>query len=246
MTSHDWFIEHRNAFVIRNLEADEERSFREHLLGCAECREETTRIERELSWLPMGAAPASVRPGLTRSLIEGALGFRKGGLPAWLAPIALAASVIIAAGAWIWAVERVRGLDHSLGDEREHLLAELAMTRDTLGIIRQAELVRHASITMGNHKGGLLIFADTHTHRWNVVVYGLPAPTAGQVCQFWFITDNGMVKGVQVKTTMDAPAFLTLGMPNAPGRVMGAALTMEVEGSSGPLPKGAELAHIMM
>jgi hypothetical protein len=125
-------------------------------------------------------------------------------------------------------------------------VAQLAMARDTLGIIRQAEVVRHASITMGEHKGGLLIFADQRTHRWNVVVYGLPAPNAGQVCQFWFITDNGMVKGVQVKTGMGAPAFLTLGMPNTPGRVMGAALTMEVEGSSSLTPKGAELAHLVL
>jgi hypothetical protein len=99
---------------------------------------------------------------------------------------------------------------------------------------------------MGEHKGGLLIFADVHTHRWNVVVYGLPAPHPGQVCQFWFITDNGMVRSVAVKTAEGAPAFLTLGMPSTPGRVMGAALTVEAEGSSGPAPKGTELAHLIL
>jgi hypothetical protein len=245
MTAHDWFIEHRNAFVIRALEPDEETSFREHLAGCEECRQETARIERELAWLPLGVAPVSARPGLTRELVEGALGRRRA-LPVWLVPAAMAASLILAAGAWFWASHRVRALDSELARERSRLAGELAMARDTLSIIREAELVRHASITMGEHKGGMLIFADEHTHRWNVVVYGLPAPHAGQICQFWFITDNGMVRSVPVKTTESSPAFLTLGMPSTPGKVMGAALTVESEGSSGPSPEGTTLVHLML
>ena len=38
MIAHDWFVEHRTDFVARTLEPDEERSFTEHLGGCAECR----------------------------------------------------------------------------------------------------------------------------------------------------------------------------------------------------------------
>ncbi|MEO8138283.1 MAG: anti-sigma factor [Gemmatimonadota bacterium] len=245
MTSHEWFIEHRTAFVIRTLEPDEERSFREHLAGCAECRAEVERSERELAWLPMGVAPVTPRPGLTRSLVDGALGARRRS-PGWLVPVSLAASLLLAVGSWFWAWSTVRGFEDSVSVERERLGRELAMTRDTLGIIRQAGMVRHADITMGEHKGGLIIFADTETHRWNVMVYGLPAPLPGQVCQFWFITDSGMVKSVPVQTQMGAPAFVTLGMPSAPGKVMGAALTMESEGSSNPAPQGPQLVHLML
>jgi hypothetical protein len=245
MTAHEWFIEHRTAFAIRTMEPDEERGFREHLAGCAECRAEIERTERELAWLPMGVAPVAPRPGLTRALVDGALGTRRAA-PAWLVPVALAASLLLAVGSWYWAWSTVRAFEDDVAVERERVSHQLAMTRDTLGIIRQAGLVRHADITMGEHKGGLIIFADTETHRWNVLVYGLPAPQPGQVCQFWFITDSGMVKSVPVQTQMGWPAFVTLGMPRAPGKVMGAALTMEPVGSDNPAPEGPQLAHLML
>lgn len=245
MTAHDWFLEHRTAFVTRTLEPDEERSFRDHLAGCADCRGEIERIERDLAWLPMGVMPVAPRPGLTRALVEGALGTPRAA-PRWLVPLALAASLLLSVGSWFWAWSTVRAFEDDVSVERERVARELAMTRDTLGIIRQAGMVRHADITMGEHKGGLIIFADTESHRWNVMVYGLPAPRPGQVCQFWFITDSGMVKSVPVQTQMGAPAFLTLGMPRAPGKVMGAALTVETEGSSSPAPQGPQLAHLIL
>jgi hypothetical protein len=245
MTTHEWFIEHRTAFVVRTLEPDEERSFREHLAGCAECRGELERIERDLAWLPMGAAPVPPRPGLTRALVDGAIGTRHGG-PRWLIPVGVAAAVLVAVGSWGWAERTVNAAHGEFERERAGLLQQLAMARDTLGIIRTADKVRHASIRMGERQGGLVIFADDRTHRWNVVVYGLPAPAPGEVCQFWFITGTGMVKSVEVKTDESGPAFLTLPMPPTGGTVMGAALTMEPAGSTTDRPQGTELAHLMM
>ena len=245
MTTHEWFIEHRTAFVARTLESDEERSFHEHLAGCAECRAELERIERELAWLPMGAAPVRPRPGLTRALVDGAIGTRRRS-PGWLIPAGLAAALLIAVGSWSWARRTVELARADFDQQRTRLLQELAMVRDTLGIIRTADKVRHASITMGERHGGLVIFADDRTHRWNVVVYGLPAPEPGEVCQFWFITGTGMVKSVEVKTDGGGPAFLTLPMPATGGTVMGAALTMEPAGSTTDTPQGTELAHLMM
>ena len=243
MTTHDWFIEQRTAFVIHALEPDEERSFREHLQGCVDCREDIARIEQDLSWLPMGAAPVPPRPGLTHALVQGALGTRWSA-PRWLVPAALAASLVLALGAWFWASRTVHAFESQLATERERLGHELMLARDTLGIIRQAAMVRHVSITKGEMKGGMLIFADERTHRWNVVIYGLPATRAGETCQFWFITEQGMVRSVEVRTNGRSPALLTLGMPPGDAVVRGAALTMEPEGSSGSAPKGPELAHL--
>lgn len=245
MSTHHWFIEQRTAFVARSLEPDEERTFREHLQGCAECRQEVEAIEQELGWLPMGARSVTPRPGLTHALVEGALGTRHSA-SRWLVPVALAASVVLALGAWFWAFSTVRAFEGQLAAERERLGRELMLVRDTLGIIREAAMVRHASISMGEKKGGMLIFADERTHRWNVVVYGLPASLDGETCQFWFITEQGMVRSVEIKTDGKSPAFLTLGMPPGDAIVRGAALTMEPEGSSGSAPKGPELAHLMM
>ena len=68
MNPHDWYVENRAAFVARALEPDEERTFREHLPRCEECLREVSRLEQELAWLAMGAAPVAPRPGLTRRL----------------------------------------------------------------------------------------------------------------------------------------------------------------------------------
>ncbi len=245
MNPHAWFVEQRTAFVARTLEPDEQHVYQAHLDGCAECRDAVQQLERELAWLPMGLPPAAVRPGLHRQLVAGALGERRGA-PRWWAPAALAASVVLAAGAWFWALTTTRAFETQLAGERARLAEELAMVRDTLGIIRGAAMVRHASIAMDGREGGLLIFADERTHRWNVVVYGLPAPPAGETCQFWFITESGMVRSVAVPSDGRTPAFLTLPMPPDARHVMGAALTLEPAGSSGGAPAGVQLAHLML
>ena len=76
MTAHQWFVEHRTAFVIRSLDPDEDRAFQAHLQGCAECRTAVERLQQELAWLPMGVEAVTPRPGLTRQLAETALGAR--------------------------------------------------------------------------------------------------------------------------------------------------------------------------
>jgi anti-sigma-K factor RskA len=245
MTAHDWFIEHQSAFVIRSLEPDEERAFSEHLQGCEECRRAIEQVEREVAWLPMGVPAANPRPGLTRQFVEGALGSPARGRR-WLVPAGLAASLLLAVGAWAWAIRKVSIAEATLEAQRSALSAELTMARDTLGIIRQAAVVGHASITAGGSRGGLVIFAEARTHRWNVVVYGMPAPPAGEVCQFWFITDSGMIRGVEVKSDGPGPAFLTLPMPNDTSHFLGAALTLERAGSRGSKPSGPMLAHLML
>lgn len=243
MTVHDWFAEHRTAFVIRSLDPDEERSFREHLEGCLECREEVARVERELAWLPMGARPVTPRPGLERRLIEGVLGIRR---PRAAVPwLAAAASLLLALGAGVWAVTQ-QGARESSAQRIAQLEAQLGDVRDTLNLVRSASRVLQASIQMDRHQGGLLIFADERTHRWNVMVHGLPPAHAGEVYQFWFITETGMVKSVEVHVDQGTPAFMTLPMPKEGGTVMGAALTMEPAGSVSAAPEGKELAHLML
>ncbi len=238
MSSHDWFVEHRAAFVTRSLGSDEERAYREHLTACQRCRDAVVEIERELAWLPMAAGPVTPRPGLTRVMVQSVLTERRP-LPRWVVPVSLAASLLLAVGAWAWAIRKVAATE-------DRLLGQLADTRDTLSIIRQAGTIRHASITMNGQKGGIVLFADDRTHRWNVVVYGLPAPRRGEICQFWFITDQGMIRGVEVKSGGLTPAFMTLPMPNDTSHFMGAAITLEPEGSASTAPQGKQLVHLML
>jgi hypothetical protein len=120
----------------------------------------------------------------------------------------------------------------------------LAAVQDTLSVTRDAQHVVQREIDMDGHRGGLLIFQDPSSHRWNVVMHGLPPAPPGRVYQFWFITENGMVRSVELKTDNERPAFATVAMPKVPGAVMGAALTVEPVSNETAAPRGRELAHV--
>lgn len=243
MKPHEWFVEHRVDHVTRTLEADDARTFEAHLVQCEECRREVGRIDAELAWLPMGLPPVPPRPGLRRRIVQDVLDGKRGRAPRWIAAgLALAASVLLAVGVWYNGRSETRALEIALSGEQ----ARVAALRDTLSIMRQAGRVLQAKVDMDGVRGGLVIFADDVTHRWNVVVHGLPpAPPGGQY-QFWFICADGMVRGAEVKMVENRPMIFTTGMPETGGQVMGAALTVEpVDGDDGP-PRGKELAHLML
>jgi hypothetical protein len=239
VTPHDWYVEHRAAWVAGALEPRERRLFADHLPRCADCRGEITRLEQELGWLPMATAPAAPRPGFSREIAERVLHrrsrWRRFG-PGLAAAAAVLAAVGVAAG------------EHRRRAETESLLAErtrrLAAVEDTLSVIRGAARVVHHEIAMDGHRGGLLIFQDETSHRWNVVVHGLPAAPPGSTYQFWFVTESGMVKSVELPMEPNRTAFATVSMPLTPGPVMGAALTVEPMAARSDQPMGREIAHV--
>jgi hypothetical protein len=239
MTPHDWYVEHREAYVVRALEPREERLFADHLARCAECSREVAAIERELGPLGMGTAPAVPRPGLTRELAESVLQRRS----RWRSVLPAAAAAAVAALAVGFGVgERRRSAE--LAERLDSTRQSLAAVEDTLSIMRGARQVIQRDIAMDGHRGGLLIFQDPVSHRWNVVMHGLPPAPPGEVYQFWFITESGMVRSVELKTGDARPAFATVAMPKVPGPVMGAALTVEPVSNVTPEPRGRELMHV--
>src|SRR5918994_495205 len=168
MTAHEWFVEHRTDYATRALEPADETLYREHLDRCEECRTAVREVERDLSWLPMAVAPVAPRPGFTGRVLREV----RGGAPPgrrWFLPAIAAAGVALAVGTWAVEGDRVRRLE-----------GELAAARDTLGLLRRANRIMQATIEMQGHTGGIVVFADEVTHRWQVTVHGLPAPTAGQ------------------------------------------------------------------
>lgn len=240
MSTHDWYIENRAGFVARSLEPREERTFRDHLVRCEECTREVARLERELGWLPMGAAPVAPPPGFSRRLAADVLD-RPNRWRRWL-PLAAAAVLALASGAAALS-ERNEGRDL-----RDLLLAResrLAALEDTLSVLRRANMVLQTQISMNGHQGGMLIFQDAASHRWCVIVHGLPPAPVGNKYQFWFITESGMVRSVEVNAEMERPAFMTLPMPGVAAPVMGAALTMEPVVNRSDEPRGPTLAHVV-
>jgi Anti-sigma-K factor rskA/Putative zinc-finger len=240
MTAHDWFIEHRTDFAARTLDPDDEATFRAHLARCDECRREVEAAERELAWLPMGVAPVIPHPGLKRRIVDHALGTRR--RRSWAVPAAIAVSLLCLVAGWYagnWETRRMAG---QLAEAQRRLVA----LEDTVSVVRQAAKVLQAKIEMDGKQGGLVIFADPKTHRWNVVMHGLPPAPPNTRYQFWFITAGGMVPGQELKVGSTGPAMFTTGMPDRGGEVMGAALTLEPGDSVAGPPRGKQLAHLML
>lgn len=238
MTAHDWFIEYRQDFVARALEPADEELFRQHLERCAECRDAVAALERELRWLPLAVTPVAPRPGFThrvvREIAGGGMRERRPRTPRWLVPLAAAAALLAAVAFGVKGQRGVGELSHQLG-----------ALRDTLSVLRQANRVLQTAISMDGHQGGMMIFADEKTHRWNVVVYGLPPAPSGEHYAFWFLTgDQGMVRGPDVPLNRQAPAFFTLDMPEGAKIIQGGALTVEPMGGDSRTPRGKELARL--
>lgn len=240
MTAHDWYVENRAAFVARSLEPREERTFHDHLVRCDECTREVDRLTRELAWLPMGVTPVAPPPGLARRM-AGEILDRPSRWRRRL-PLAAAATLALVAGA---AALSARSDGQELRARLSVRDREFAALEDTLSVLRRANTVLQTGISMDGHQGGLLIFQDAVSHRWCVIVHGIPPAPTGNVYQFWFITESGMVRSVEVNADMQRPAFMTLPMPGVAAPVMGAALTVEPAVNRSDEPKGVTLAHIV-
>ncbi len=260
MMAHDWFIERRTEYAAQVLEPAEMVLFAEHLRRCPECPAAVKQIEADLAWLPMAAAPATLRPGLQADILHHAVGRSSRGVRRWWLPLGVAASLV--SGLIGWQIGQRSASTPSApattalaAAERpvvattvaaQGITRELAALQDTLSIMKQAAKVMQAKIMMNGTEGGIVIFADAKTHRWNVVVHGLPTPRNGRY-QFWFICADGMVRGAEVNVDPAKPMIFTTGMPvPAQGAVLGAALTIEpMDRHAGP-PRGKTLAHLLL
>lgn len=241
MTAHDWFIEQRTGYVTRMLERTDETRFREHLAGCADCRTAVAELERELAWLPMGASPVPLRPGLARSFYDRVIEPPHRRWMRRAAPWAMAASVALAVAGWtVGRSGQTRLAAELTGRDRT-----LAAVQDTLSVLRGASRVAQAGIAMNGVSGGMMVIADMETHRWNVVIHGLPPAPPGQRYQFWFVADDGMVQGAELEMHGSRPVFFMTGMPPGDHNVTGAALTLTRVGAPAP-EEGRMLAKVSL
>lgn len=242
MTEHHWFGEHLVEFATEQLSAEDTRLVEEHLTQCETCRAEVAAIRDDLRYLPMGAVPVPPRPGFNARALRAATGRSsdRRAITPWLIS-ALAASTVLAAGlAWqgrqsaASAVATAANLRTELAASQ----ASFAALTDTLSIVRKAGTMVYTALAMPGQRGGVVLFADASTHRWQLVAHGLPLLPAGQHYQFWFVGDGGMARGVQLTRTEVGSASLTTGMPETPpGRITGAAITIESD-QSAPSPEG--------
>ena len=241
MNPHDWYVEHREAYVARTLEPREEASFEDHLPRCGECREAVQEIEQDLGWLPMGVEPVTPRPGLTRAIAFRVLDHEvRPAWRRWVEPLAIAALLVLAVGLGIFG-RRVYQLESEL-DMTRSVLAALA---DPDGIVHRADRVMAAPILYAGAQGEMTVFADVPGRQWKVVIQGLPPARDGESYLFWFICPIATVKGADVIVTPDAPAVLTLESPDNMGGVQSVMLTVEPDAGT-EVPKGRRLANLRL
>ncbi|HEY7612934.1 MAG TPA: anti-sigma factor [Gemmatimonadales bacterium] len=245
MRTHDWFVEHRLEYATRTLDGDDARSFEAHLADCDACREEVARAEHDLRWFAMGLPPAMPSRGLTRRIVNHVLQGERARPQRWRMPAAIAAATVLAVGGWY--LGRAGALRRELAGQR----VAVAALQDTLSIMRQANRILQANVDVDGARGGLLIFADEATHRWNVVVHGLPPAPTGRHYQFWFIcgeSADSMVRGTEVPVDERRPTMFATDMPEPQScrSVLGAALTEEPASESTGPPRGKPLAHLML
>jgi anti-sigma-K factor RskA len=240
--AHDWFVEHRLEYATRVLDADDLATFEAHLVHCEDCRAEVSRIESDLAWLPMSLPPVAPRPGLRRHIIQHVLDEPTATRPRWFLPAAVAASVLLAVAGWVVGRQQAETLEAEVAALEDRTAA----LEDTLSVIRRAGRVLQASVEMGSRRGGLVIFDDATTHRWSVVVHGLPPAPPGTGYQFWFVCTDGMVRGSGFLVAGAGSTMFTTGMPKTGGAVLGAALTVEpLDAATGP-PRGKQVAHLLL
>ena len=252
MTEHHWFGDHLLEYATEQLSPEDARLVEEHMQHCADCRGEVAAIREDLGYLPMGVVPVPPRPGFNARVLRTATGHGtvRAPLTPWIIT-ALAASTLLAVGlAW----QRTRDA-RDAGAALATLQADLLVARatsaalyDTLSIARQASTVVYASLAMPGQQGGVVLFADATTHRWQLVAHGLPALPVGQRYQLWFVCADGMARGAPLTRTASGSASLITGMPESPpGKILGAAITIESDATApGVSEAGPKIATLLI
>jgi anti-sigma-K factor RskA len=187
-------------------------------------------------WLGMVAPPRTPPPELKGRVLTRALVRRR----RW--PLALAAVLVAAAGVGAWWAYRTIDM---LTAERDGLAARIGALEDTVASFLHGPATRLVQIPVstGGRVGSVTIFADSVRHRWLVRCDGLAPNAQDQAYQLWFITDKGIEPAALMPMDADRSMVLTLEMPGAGERVLGAAMSIEPRAGS-PQPHGPMVFHL--
>lgn len=189
-------------------------------------------------WLGMQVTPRTPSPELKGRVMARALAPRPG---RW--PLAAAALLVVAAGGGWWAYRTIE----ALRAERAGLVARVAALQDTVATFIHGPATRliQIPVSTGGRVGSVTIFADSVRRRWLVRCDGLAPNARDQSYQLWFITERGMEAAAVMAMDRDEPMVMALEMPQAPGRVLGAAMSIEPRAGSAS-PSGPMVFHLQL
>ena len=246
------------AYVLGALEPDERRAFEAHVAECAACAEEVRALRPVADALahsvPQRTPPADLRARVLNTIVPGAGDTQalvtSSPRPAMAGWLALAAALVVAVGASVYAWQlqrRVRTLEARLdGAEQRASSAERAVaearrtageTQAAMSVLAAPDMVR---IELAGQSAAAAARARALWSRNRGMVFtatNLPQAPAGRVYQVWVVTAGGPVSAglLTPDTGGRAEAYFNTPADIAPPTAV--AVTLEPAGGV-PAPTG--------
>ena len=234
--THDELKDALSALALGALDSAERIEVEAHVRGCAECQAELQALLKVVDGVGLAASPVTPPEGLRSKVLAQATAhpqMRRVQLPdhratavppkpagSWMMPLALAASLVLAAAALFYAFR---------------LQTEVEELRKTTRILQSADLVR------ANMKGQASASNATGLALWskaNGMLFSatqLPALPAGSVYQLWTITGTTATSAGLL--TPDASGAVRLELPVPANAVRPDAFGVTIEPAGGsPAP----------
>jgi anti-sigma-K factor RskA len=243
MSTHDELKANAAGYVLGSLDAGEHREFESHLTGCAECAAEVASLRPIVGVLATAVPQVTPRAEVRDRVIRQAIGSVGAGLqtgpgagpgissrrpaaPVWLA---LAAAIIIAIGAAVYAVR----VQRQLGD----LQARFDQTQATAAVLSAPDLAR---IDLQGQSVAPDARARALWSRSRGLVFtaaNLPPAPAGKAYQVWVVTAQMPISAGLLTTDPMGDGTQYYMTPADIGAPVAVAVTLEPAGGV-PAPTG--------
>ena len=214
------------ALALGALDRDEQALVSAHLATCEDCRAELATLQRVVNGIGLEAEPVTPPAGLRAKVLDRVarepqttrpVGRSAGARGDWFMPLALAASMLVAAAAAFYAYQ----MRADLADLRR--VNAIVQATDTVRVdLKGQETAAGATARAFWNKGRGLVFQASQ----------LPALPAGRVYQLWTIKGNVPTSAGLLVTDGQGGGSLTITLPADAARPDAFGVTIEPAGGS--------------
>jgi anti-sigma-K factor RskA len=229
MSMHDELKASAAGYVLGSLDAQERREFEAHLAGCAECAAEVASLRPVVSVLATAVPQVTPRAELRDRIIAGVGAGRDRKSPAALVWLPVAAAIVIAVGAGVYALR----LQRQIGE----LQARFDQAQSTTAVLAAPDLAR---IDLQ----GQAIAPDARARAlWSrsrglvFTAANLPLAPAGKAYQVWVVTAQAPISAGLLTTDPTGGGTQYYMTPPDIAPPLAVAVTLEPSGGV-PAPTG--------
>ncbi len=257
MSEHDAWREMAPLHALGALDCEDERAFRAHAQGCAECREEVAVHEAVAAAIGLGGRAVAPPPRLRRRVLAAIdPDVPAGGFSRWPMVVALAAAALLGVST-AYQASRAADLQRELAEARTEVTRSQAAVQSAqtdLAAARAAAVQPQAVAALLARSdarvtalAGLPAAPDAHGRVvWNpgsreavLTATGLRAAETGKVYQAWVIAEGPPVPAGVFQVDARGEAVLLLPTRDATARAKTFAVTVEpapgTEAPTGPM-----------